>query len=102
VTAMLLDLAKVDRTTFAPHLDTVFLLQRPSAPLALTLREVADLPSAPTAPRRAFLLRFVSDEPGVLPQQIYALSHPVLGAMEIFLVAAGPQGGGMRYDAVFG
>lgn len=100
---MPLDLATVTRATFSPLLDTVFLLQREGArPLPLTLREVSDLPIAPTAPRRPFLLRFLSADPGALPQQIYALNHPALGTLEIFLVPAGPLEGRMRYDAVFG
>lgn len=37
----------------------------------------------------------------VLPQQIYRVEHERMGTMEIFLVPVGPDGQGMRYEAVF-
>lgn len=35
------------------------------------------------------------------PQAIYTLVHPVLGAMDLFLVPLGMKDGGMQYEAVF-
>jgi hypothetical protein len=37
----------------------------------------------------------------VLPQATYPVEHDELGRMEIFLVPIGPDGSGMRYEAVF-
>jgi hypothetical protein len=49
----------------------------------------------------AFSLLFVSAAGPFLPQAIYALAHPVLGTLEIFLVPIGPMAGGNGYEAVF-
>jgi hypothetical protein len=37
----------------------------------------------------------------ILPQRIYRLRHPVMGELDLFLVPIGPDGEGMRYEAVF-
>ena len=55
--------------------------------------------SAATA--AAFSLLFVAPEGPWLPQAIYPLTHPALGAMEIFLVPIGPTSGGNGYYAMF-
>ena len=36
-----------------------------------------------------------------LDQRIYTVTHPTLGAMELFLVSLGVDAEGMRYEAVF-
>ena len=36
-----------------------------------------------------------------LPQRIYRLEHPELGALDVFLVPIGQDAGGMFYEAVF-
>lgn len=36
-----------------------------------------------------------------LPQRIYTVHHPALGALLLFLVPLGPDVEGMRYEAVF-
>ena len=47
-----------------------------------------------------YSLVFIGDV--VLEQRIYALTHPVLGALEIFLVPIGPDPSGrLQYEAVF-
>lgn len=97
-----LDLAQASIETFRPVLDSVFLLQRSGAPLALTLVEVSALTTSPHAPRPGFLLRFLSAEPGNEGQGLFRLEHATLGTLELFLVPAGPAQGRMRYDAVFG
>ena len=57
---------------------------------------------APAPQRRPFSLIFCdrSGEP-FLPQRIYAVTHPTIGRLDIFLVPIGPGEGGMRYEAVF-
>ena len=69
--------------------------------LALSLDEVTPLGEG-GAGRRPFSLLFRSERrDGYLPQRIYRLEHPTMGAIELFLVPLGPDGAGMRYEAVF-
>ena len=91
---------------FRPLLEQVFELHSPAGQtLSLTLFEVSELgrlpEGAPVAGRRPFSLLFRSPGPGYLPQAIYLLAHPQMEALEIFLVPLGPDGQGMRYQAIF-
>lgn len=100
---MTLDLRTVSAATFSPHLGTEFeLVAEGRAPLPLRLDQVYALPSSPRAPRPAFGLALSAAEPKALPQGIYALRHPALGALELFVVPSGPRDGRMRYDVTFG
>ena len=36
-----------------------------------------------------------------VPQSIYALDHPEIGRLELFLVPIGPDAAGMQFQAVF-
>lgn len=105
---MTVDLARATQETFAPHVGSRFavaLADRPDARggvLELELCAIEALRASQDAPRVPFALRFRS--PAVtryLPQRIYALAHPVLGTLEIFLVPLGADAVGMRYEAVF-
>lgn len=51
--------------------------------------------------RVPFTLTFVGPMQPVLPQRIYRLEHPDIGAFELFLVPVGPGAQGMQYEAVF-
>ena len=51
--------------------------------------------------RESFTLLFHAPKNWRLPQRIYQLSHPKLGALEMFLVPIGPDQKGMRLEAVF-
>jgi hypothetical protein len=51
--------------------------------------------------RESFTLLFHAPKNWRLPQRIYQLSHPKLGALEMFLVPIGPDEKGMRLEAVF-
>ncbi len=53
------------------------------------------------AGRTPFTLLFRGPTDAVLPQRIYPMEHPELGAFELFLVTVGPDAEGMRYEAVF-
>ena len=58
--------------------------------------------SAPPNGRRVpFSLAFRGPGSPLLPQRIYRLEHPVLGALHVFLVPIGQDAGGMVYEAVF-
>jgi hypothetical protein len=98
---MSMDLATITADHFEPRLNDTFTLRVDGGEPALTLAEVRRLGQA-LRPGGAFALTFVAPSgASVLPQAIYALSHPVLGALEIFLVPIGPVPGGMGYEAVF-
>jgi hypothetical protein len=48
-----------------------------------------------------FSLIFTGAVSPYLPQRLYALSHPHMGNVELFLVPVGPDQTGMRYEAAF-
>jgi hypothetical protein len=52
-------------------------------------------------PRNQFSLVFRGPLEPVLPQATYAVDHDELGHLDVFLVPIGPDGEGMRYQAVF-
>ena len=99
---MAVDLATITKETFDAHRGERFLL-RVSADrtIELELLETEPLPTRAQATRQAFLVRFRANDRGHVPQQIYPLEHATLGTFELFLVPAGPDAVGMRYDAVF-
>jgi hypothetical protein len=83
--------------TFRPQLNERFELVDDDSRVDLELIEVT-ASDAPGASRRAqFSIVFSGPPEPVLPQGIYRLEHPEIGAFELFLVpiAAG------RYEAVF-
>jgi hypothetical protein len=51
--------------------------------------------------RLQFSLVFRGPVSPVLPQHTYPVTHPDLGELDLFLVALGPDGEGMRYEAAF-
>lgn len=85
---------------FAGCLGQTFKLHAAGSTLDLVLFEVEEL--GPTRPdRTAFSLLFSGRARPVLPQPIYPLANPAMGAMELFLVPLGPRDGGMCYQAIF-
>lgn len=92
---------------FLPHVGTAFTIVFPDGTLALTLGTVeahgarAPRPDVPQLRTEPFSLVFLGPLSPVLPQRTWELSHPALGAHEIFLVPLGPAEGRMRYEAVF-
>ena len=97
--------------TFNEHLHDTFRLYPggpdPGACLELALVEATDLTtedqrnsSAP--PRRGqFSIVFRGPRTPILPQRIYRVAHPEIGDFDLFVVPIGPDGQGMRYEAVF-
>ena len=59
------------------------------------LAEANALPQSPGAPREPFSLIFTGP---AVAQGVYALEHPELGTLELFLVPVGPG----RLEAAFG
>lgn len=97
-------LDQLQSSHFSPCLHTSFsvpLTDAESIPLELV--EVTDLRAAPGAgirqPFSLLLLGPVSDRR--LPQGTYPLHHDTLGRLDLFIVPVGPEGGRMRYEAIF-
>jgi len=66
------------------------------------LVEASPLSAKTTALRRQpFSLVFRAGGGELVPQRIYRVEHDRIGALDIFLVPIGPDGGGMRYEAIF-
>lgn len=72
-----------------------------AGPLEVVLYEVARHEQHPGPRPQPFSAYFRGPYPPVLPQMIYKVEHDRLGALELFLVPIGPDGQGMRYEAVF-
>ena len=88
---------------FSPHLDSTFAVDLGESSVDLTLTEAEKQPVRPFPgmAREPFSLTFRSDTQAVLPQQMYTLSHPAMGAVEIFLVPIGRDPAGVRYQAIY-
>jgi hypothetical protein len=94
------DLGALRMDQFTPHLDAAFELRTESGVVALKLAKI-DASGNSGRSGGAFSLIFVSPEGPWLPQGIYSVTNPRLGAMEIFLVPIGPAFGGNGYQAIF-
>ena len=97
-------LEDLTRESFAPHVGSEFRLPvEGRASVSLTLIEATALgPPRAGAPARApFSLVFRGPRAPMLPQRIHRLEHDALGPLEIFIVPIGPDGEGMRYEAIF-
>jgi hypothetical protein len=91
--------------TFAPHLGETFRIQAADSEWAeMTLIEATALGqgTASEGLRAPFSIVFRGPRDPVLPQGTYRVEHAAIGAFELFLVPIGPDGEGMRYEAVFG
>lgn len=96
-------LDKFTHDYFAAHTGSAFMLAGITPAVALVLTEAMPLRNT-FRDRQAFSLLFRGPEQPVLAQRIHALSHPELGALEIFLVPVGRDASaehGMLYQAVF-
>jgi len=82
---------------FAAQLHTIFRVEQPEA-LDLELVDVSD---QSTSHFEQFSILFHGPASPWLPQGIYALAHSQMQEVSIFLVPLGPNGGVMRYEAVF-
>ena len=91
-------LAALTAGDFEPHSGESFRIS--PGELELTLVEVKRIGKA-LREGGAFSLLFVSAPGPFLPQAIYALAHPVMGTLQLFLVPLGPMQGGNGYEAIF-
>jgi len=94
------DLAKLHVDDFTPHQDAEFEMQTAEGVVALKLAKVEPAGNS-GRPGGAFSLLFATPKGAWLPQAIYPVRHPALGAVEIFLVPIGLLGDGNGYQAVF-
>ena len=97
-----LDLATVTSELFTPAVGQVFEAVFTDGRLPLTLAEVRPIGTA-TLPgaREPFTLTFDA-APGLrLPQRIYRLENPTVGAMEIFLVQIVGDAKVSQFEAIF-
>jgi hypothetical protein len=94
------DLAALRIDDFTPHLDAVFDMQTAGGVVPLKLAQVDPAGDSGRA-GGAFSLIFVAPKGVRQPQAVYPVTHPSLGAMEIFLVPVGPRQDGNGYQAIF-
>lgn len=92
---------------FAPYLHQTFnvRIETLADAIPLELAAATDLQSLgrDSSPRQQpFSLLFLGPvSRQYLLQRIYRLEHDQLGGLDLFLVPLGPEGGRMRYEAVF-
>lgn len=97
-------LDEVTHETFAGHVGDTFTITAPDGDtIELTLAEVTLAPESYGAPgrRQPFSLTFHGPVSPYAPQATWALEHPELEGLHLFLVPLGPEGDTMRYQAVF-
>ena len=96
-------LEKLTYSDFFERVGEEFRVATSEVAVALVLSEVTDLarPEGPSPRRKPFSLIFRGPFRPPLVQRIWPLEHSALGTLEIFLVPIGPDGQGMRYEAVF-
>lgn len=98
----LISLKTLTADTFEPYVNTTFQLKRTDdSDSPVTLTQLSRYSVVSNSGRQQFSLVFVGTPGEVLPQHIYPLHHPDLGALELFLVPIGVCPEGTRYEAVF-
>ncbi len=93
-------IADLSADDFEPHTGQVFRLTAQDGALDLELAQVQRLGTALRA-GGAFSLVFHAPAGQPLPQSIYPIAHPALGAMELFVVPIQPANGKQRYEVIF-
>jgi hypothetical protein len=87
---------------FAACVNETFVAALNDGTVNFTLVEARPLPTrARDAARAPFSLLFLNTAPVLFPQQIYAMRHPRLGDIGIFLVPIAQNRDGFVYEAVF-
>lgn len=67
----------------------------------MVLAEITGLGHGALGRRDPYSLVFHGPAQPVLPQRIYRLRQEQMGDLDLFLVPIGPDGEGMRYEAIF-
>jgi hypothetical protein len=100
-------LDKLTSADFQPFFEQTFHIRLESGDaLKVVLIEVTELGSeqewdGDSGRRKPFSLLFRGAMEPLLPQRIYRVEHPDMGALDIFLVPVGPDREGMCYEALF-
>ena len=95
-------LATLTDSSFEPHLNAVFTMSSGDQCVDVELIAVRRLGQGADAARDPFSVLFRGPAAPLLPQGIYTLSRAGFGACDLFVVAIGPDGTGLQYEAVFG
>jgi hypothetical protein len=109
------DLSTLTVSDFLPHVNSAFAIRLESSEasrrvepggnlesLTLKLTAADPLPTnRKSIKREPFCLEFTGTPGTVLEQRIYALAHPQMGLLEIFIVPVGVAPEGTCYEAVF-
>jgi hypothetical protein len=95
-----MSLSSLKAADFEPHLGEEFTVSAADANVAFKLAQLERIGAALRA-GGAFSLLFLSAPGPILPQGIYAMAHPTLGTLELFIVPLGPKDGQNRYEVVF-
>lgn len=102
---MPLPLESLTLETFTPHIGSLFTVALANGEtLSLQLDHAHPLGNGVPGERAPFSLQFHHPplpQNAYLPQHIYHLEHPLLDALDLFLVPLGPDTQGMRYEAIF-
>jgi hypothetical protein len=91
-----MDLATCTLAQFLPFIGQTFTIEG----VALVLK-ACHAGRARAGARDSFSLHFVGPLQPAFPQQLSALSHPMLGELLLFLVPIGQDVTGRTYEAVF-
>jgi hypothetical protein len=95
-----MSLAALTPADFEPHVGREFAIEANGTRVNLKLAQIERLGAA----RReggAFSLTFLSPPGPFLPQGIYAIEHPTLRRLEMFMVPLGPKEGANSYQVIF-
>lgn len=97
------DLHLLTAADFTPHLhQTLRIRFETGATLPAELIEVKETQNYTPAGRIPFFIVLRTEQKDrYYPQGIYTVEHPEKGDLPLFLVPLGPDGKGMRYEAVF-
>src|SRR5438128_1192590 len=79
-------LSLYSKATFAPYLNSVFVLVASDRDVEVALLRIADMPGAPDG--ECFSLWFCGGTQS-MPQDTYTVQHPSLGSFELFVVSTG-------------
>ncbi len=90
---------------FATHIDSSFAIYYSETDFFdARLVSVQTLGQQPEDPKQRWpysLLFHIEEKEQYLVQQIYRVTHPLIGSLDIFLVPLGPDKTGMRYESIF-
>ena len=95
-----MSLSSLKPDDFEQHVGSVFAVEADGKRLDLKLAQVERLGSA-LREGGAFSLMFLATPGPFLAQGVYAMQHPALGTLELFVVPLGPREGGNSYQVIF-